>query len=212
MLVTLADMKTYLNISDNSQDTFLTQQLNLFSEAIEGYCNRIFLAADYVQTFYPQDYKWIFQRRLPLYHFPLNTVASIDEDGTVLADTEYRLHKPTGFVDGLEGKYFLGCIKKTIVTYNAGYIYANLPKPLQNVVYALVQEAYNKKSAGIALNFGTGVQRVSIPGTLSIDFDYTLTQDDRGNAFGILLGSHLNVLDQYRSERTLVSGTIAFVE
>ncbi len=38
MLVSLADMKTYLGIGDASYDDFLTEQLVLFSSAIEGYC------------------------------------------------------------------------------------------------------------------------------------------------------------------------------
>ena len=82
-----------------------------------------------------------------------------------------------------------------------------MPTTIQYVVKAIVEERYNKKLSGVSLNFGSDVQRISIPGTISIDFDYTLTSNDRVNAFGNLLGSYLNLLDFYRSERAILGAS-----
>jgi hypothetical protein len=56
----------------------------------------------------------------------------------------------------------------------------------------------------VALNFGSNVQRISVPGVMGIDFDYTLSTNERNNKYGMILGDYLNVFDNYRSERTLV--------
>lgn len=211
MLVSLSDMKTYLGIADTSYDTFLTEQLTLISEAVENYCGRKFLAATYKQTFYKNDYP-VSQNPLMLFHFPVNTLTHIKKD-TVAEDlTYYRLHKPTGKIVSDTDKFLVG-ESVLEVQYNAGYEYANLPKSLQGAVKSLVEERYNKKKSGVSLNFGSDVQRISIPGTLSIDFDYTLSSNERANSYGVILGSQANVIDFFRSERRLVgSEKIEFVE
>jgi hypothetical protein len=196
MLVTLADMKTYLGIGDASYDTFLTEQLEVVSSAIEHYCRRKFDVTNYVQTFYNWDYP--IKMRLDLFMFPMISLTSIVEDGDTLATTEYvenlkyaTVVKETGFFRA----------KETVLTYQAGH--ATIPTLLQNVVKELVETRYNKKTSGVALNFGSDVQRVSIPGTISIDFDYSLSNNDRSTPFGVILGSHLNILDIYKSERSI---------
>lgn len=205
MLVTLSDMKSYLNISDNSQDAFLTDQLNLVSDTIEAYCRRVFNVATYEQTFYYQDYEPV--SKMELFHFPLVSVTSIVEDGTTLSTSEYRVNLPTGIIHKDCGFFYA---KQTVVTYSAGF--ATLPSPVKSVVYSVVEERYNKKSSGVNLNFGSDVQRISIPGAISIDFDYSLSNNDRKTPFGLILGNHLNVLDHYRSERAVVgSGKLVYI-
>ena len=48
MLVTLADLKTYLGEATTTYDAFLTEQIGFFSDAIETYCGRKLLSASYV--------------------------------------------------------------------------------------------------------------------------------------------------------------------
>jgi len=196
MLVTLADMKTYLGIADASYDTFLTEQLTVVSEAVEFYCRRKFEVTNYVQTFYNWDYP--IKMRTDLFMFPMISLTSIVEDGATLDTTEYVTNLKYATVVKETG--FFRC-KETVVTYQAGH--AVIPTLLQNVVKEIVETRYNKKTSGVALNFGSDVQRVSIPGTISIDFDYTLSNNDRTTPFGVILGSHLNILDIYRSERSV---------
>jgi hypothetical protein len=144
---------------------------------------------------------------MELFHFPLVSVTSIVEDGSTLSPSEYRVHLPTGIILKEDGFFYA---KQTVVTYSAGF--ATLPSPVKSVVTSVVEERYNKKSSGVNLNFGSDVQRISIPGAISIDFDYSLSNNDRKTPFGLILGNHLNVLDHYRSERAIAgSGKLVYI-
>lgn len=201
MIATLAEIKSYLGVSGSADDAFLTSQGQLVSDAIEAYCQRKFNAVNYTQTYYCEDYKRG-DSRLFLAVFPVNSITSIEEDGEAI--TGYRLHPQTGILTKKEG-FFFG--DEIIVEYNAGYAQADIPSVVKSVVYSVVGERYSKKKSGIDLNFGSDVQRVSIPGTISIDFDYTLTNSERKNPFGSLLGNYLNLLDHYRSDQAVVGST-----
>lgn len=208
MLDTLANVKTRLGITSTEQDNFLTQQIQLVSDVIEAYCRRKFLVADYVQTFYCEDNSPT--RRMELFHYPVSEVSSIEQDDLILADSFYRLHKPTGYVTAIDGVAFFYS-RVTEVSYTAGY--DSCPTPILSVLDNIVQERYNKKVSGVELNFGSDVQRISIPGTISIDFDYTLKNNDRVSAYGTILGNNANILDDWRSERAVVgSGKLEYVE
>jgi hypothetical protein len=206
MLVTLAQMKDYLNITSSDYDAFLTEQIETVSEAIEAYCVRKFGLADYVETFYADE--WIktndrSSERLMLLAFPVVSLTEVrkfsdDQDlvGEVLTT---RPHFPTGMVDKIK---FESRFQRISVTYRAGL--NPVPAPVKQVVYSVVSERYNKRQAGVELNFGSDVQRISIPGSISIDFDYSLQNNDRKSAFGVILGANVNILDYYRSDRAVV--------
>lgn len=207
MLVSLSDMKAYLGIPSGTTtyDTFLTQQLNVVSDAVEGYCGRKFEDATYTQTFYKEDYEQN-KNEILLYHYPVISIISIvDGDDPI---TEYKIHYPTGYLSRKDGLFFNDTIE---IEYTAGY--ATVPSTVLHVVYSVVEQNYNKKKSGVALSFGSDVQSISIPGTISVTFDYTLDSNQRKNAYGVILGSYANILDQFRSERTIIgSGKIAYVE
>lgn len=206
-LDTLANVKTFLGESTTTYDSFLQLQIDMVSDAIEGYCGRKFAQADYTQTFYREDFDGpLYFKELLLYHYPLNSIATIVEkrDETDLVGTavsNYRFHTPTAKLTKHWGSFF--CNGRILeVTYNAGY--ATVPPLILSVFYGVIQERYNKKLNGIDLNFGSDVQRLSIPGAISIDFDYTLNNNERKNAFGVIIGSYQNVLDYFRSDRSLI--------
>lgn len=206
MLIALDDMKNYLGIPllDTSNDAFLTLNIQVVSDAIEGYCKRKFASATYTQTFYKNKFQSI-PDSLPLYHYPLVSIASVvekDEDaepGTPV--TDYRYHNPTGILEKNWGRFFANG-NMVVAEYVAGY--AVIPALIQSVTYSLVQERYNKRMSGVSLDFGSDVQRISVPGVISIDFDYSLNNNERKTHFGTILGSHINVLDSYASERHIL--------
>lgn len=207
MLVSVDDLKTYLGVSGSTYDDFLESQCKVISDTIEAYCRRKFNVTSFEQTFYSTENER--SCSMTLFAFPVVTLTSIEEDGVVLDSSKYRIHKPTGRILRTDGLFF--CAKETVVTYTAGF--STIPSPVQSVVYSLIQERYNKKSSGVALDFGSDVQRISIPGTISIDFDYSLSNNDRKTPFGTILGSQLNVLDFYRSDRSILpSDKIEWVE
>lgn len=210
MLVSLDDMKTYLGIdlADTTYDAFLTQQILTVSEAVEGFCGRIFTEHSYVQTFYADERLQDRSPELLMFHFPVTTVSQVLEvdSATVLTPSEYRSHGKTGYLkrlsDGLRSDWFANGEKTVEVSYIAGY--ATIPYTIQSVVYSIVGENYAKKSSGIGVDFGSDVQSVSIPGVLNVAFDYTLQANDRKSAFGMILGNYVNVLEPWSSERVLV--------
>jgi hypothetical protein len=203
MLVSLADTKSYLGISTADHDAFLTAQIGLVSEAIENFCRRKFEVATYVQTFYRSDYR--ISTTVDLFMFPVQSIVSVIEDDVAI--TDYRIHKPTGLITRAEGMFWG---EETVITYTAGF--NPVPATIQAVAFAILGERFNKQQSGISLNFGSDVQRVSIPGTIAIDFDYTLSNNERKTPFGLILGNHLNVLDYYRSERAIIgSGKLTYV-
>jgi hypothetical protein len=209
MLVSLNDMKSYLGLTTtNEWDVFLTTQIETVSAAIEGYCNRKFEAGNYTETFYIEDFPDdIDYKEMMLSVFPINTIASVkqfaDESDTIgEVITDYRVHKETGIIKRNLGSRFF--YEKDIlqVEYNAGY--APIPVLVSSVVYSIVQERFNKKINGIDLNFGSDIQRISIPGTIGIDFDYSLQNNERKTHFGSILGNHVNILDSFRSEKAVI--------
>lgn len=205
MLITLAEIKDYLSISGTSDDTFLQSQISLFSQAISYYCRRNFEAANYVQKFYREDFD---RNSLPikdlyLAEYPLNSVAQVLIGTEVVDPSEYRFSSKYGkltFVRGKE-KYF-GSYDMIQVEYNSGM--TTIPDVLKDVCYSLISERYSKKKTGAQLSFGSDVQQVSIPGVMSISYDYTLSSNERSSSFGTLLGNHVNILDYFRSERQAI--------
>lgn len=215
-LVTLDEMKTYLGIDllNIDHDDFLNREITTISDAIEGYCNRKFLLNTYTQTFYADDYPSYTERKeLHLFHYPISVINTIKEiyvssaGNTEDLVTDYRLHKDSARLqkqdEGRRENWF-GSYDKIEINYDAGFVVANVPTPVKEVVYNLVSERFNKDQAGIGANFGNDVQRISIPGVMSLDFDYSLQANERDANFGMILGNYTNVLLTYRSERSLL--------
>lgn len=206
MLSTLSEVKSRLGITTSDYDSFLTQQITLISDVIEAYCRRKFSATSWVQTFYKNELTD--PHTIELYHYPLITLDSVVVDDVAVTDT-LILHKPTARIRKEDGGWLYG--NEIVVSYDAGY--AVIPSPILEVLDSLVQQRYNKKVAGVELNFGSDVQRISIPGAISIDFDYSLSNNERKSSYGTILGNYANVLDDWRSERSVIgSGKLEFVE
>lgn len=211
--IPLADAKTFLKIdpSDTSQDLFLQSQLDIICEAVEAYCRRTFGLANVVQTFYADDENGgLAGKEIALYMWPVQSVSSITVDGSLV--TDYRVNLPKGYivrsVYGAPG-WIYSYDSQLVVTYIAGF--PTIPNPIRHVVLSLVQQNYNRSQMGIPLSFGSDVQSISIPKTISIAFDYTLDNNDRSVPFGTILGNFLNTLDYYRSERAVMgSGRLEY--
>lgn len=218
-LLTLTEIKDFLGETTTDYDDFLNQQNELFSSAVENYCSRKFLNASYTQTLYYSDYaKGVDISKFFLYHFPIGVITEVraiirvnGSDTINILDSEaYRLQAKAGSLlrvdDGLPVNWFgvdnLLNNGRYEIDFDAGY--TDTPIEIKDAMLNLIEERYNKKKSGIAINFGSDVQRVSIPGTFSIDFDYTLQNNERKTKFGVLLGSYINVFDHWRSERSLV--------
>jgi predicted nucleotidyltransferase len=207
-------MKDFLGIgsSDTSEDTFLQLQISIVSDAIEGYCNRKFLEKNYIQYFFKIDFDCPV-KKIFLQNYPLKVLASLSESDSENSSnwasvTNFRFHNPSGTISSFDSFFRSGSVIK--VEYTAGY--SELPPLIKGVIFSLVKERYSKKKNNIDLEFGADVQRISIPGAIAIDFDYTLSHNERKSTFGVILGNYLNVLDAFRSERVFGSSKLSYVE
>lgn len=200
MLVTLQETKTYLSIPalNTTYDSFLTQQITVISDSIEKYCGRKFLENTYTQTIYRDQLESKSDKQISLLHYPLISIESITLDG--LDVTGYRVEYDYSKLTKIDG--FIGTGEELLIEYTAGY--SETPSPIKQTIFSLIEEKYNKMKSGVSVNFGSDVQSISIPGTISIAYDYSLQGNDRKNGFGMILGNYLNVLDMYRSERRLI--------
>lgn len=206
-LDTLSNVKSRLGISTTDYDTFLQQQIDTLSDVIEAYCGRKFKAANWIQTFYKSDRKDAF--KLTTYLYPVIEVTDLTVDDDTIDPDDLRIHKPTGIIKRLDGGSLYG--GEVVLSYRAGY--ETVPSPVLDVLDSLVNQRYNKKKSGVDLDFGNDIQRISIPGAISIDFDFTLSNNDRTSAYGTIIGSFANVLDHWRSESAVIPiGSLEYVE
>lgn len=222
MLVLLNDIKNYLGIPlvDTSYDAFLTEQEKLISDTIEAYCGRKFLQTSLTQTFYKSDYLSAYDKQAVFVaNYPIVSITSVkeieidlegNETETILTTNDYRVDKPLGKLirtyNGVNKGWFnyLSTNSKIEIEFDSGFAQADIPSPIRFVVLSICEEKYNRKKSGIGLNFGSDVQRMSVPGVFSIDFDYTLTKNERKSKFGMLLGDYVNMIDPYRSEKPII--------
>lgn len=209
-MMSLDDLKNYLGIplGDTTWDTFLSQQEAVVSDAIERYCGRKFNKMDYTQTMYKDDYSP--RKEVQLYGYPITALTEITIDGEVQDLTKIRVQNEVGNIASPCGFFnpYQGCTY--VFKYAAGY--DPLPPTIIYVLTSIIGENLNKKKAGIDLNFGKDVQRVSIPGTIAIDYDYSLQNNEESTLMGAILGNYLNVLVAYKSERVIVgSGKVAYL-
>lgn len=200
--VSLAEVKAYLGITGTGDDVFLQSQTDIICDAAEKYCERKFSSIAMIEKWFKT--KQDSRLKGPSFYtsaYPIVSVTYAKIDGEILTvDTEYRIQKKHGvinFVDGIE----VGA-ETVEVSYTAGFV--TIPKVLIMAVSELVGERYNKRKAGVDLGFGSDVQRVSIPGTISIDYDYSLKSNDRESPMGSILGKYLNVFDFYKSEKRTI--------
>lgn len=202
-MLTVDQVKDFLGITSSDYDDFIENQEATISEAIEMYCGRKFTSTAYTQTFYKEDYIGD-NGSFPLAQFPIITLTSVKEyiEGVEVKDitADIRAHYPTSMIDRKCGFFNYGDVVKVVFT--AGYV--TPPLPVTSVLLSLIQERYNKKKSGVDINFGSDVQSISIPGTISIAFDYSLQSNERKISMGTMLGNYVNILDPYRSERPII--------
>ncbi len=156
MLVSLAEMKSYLGIdtSDTTYDAFLTLQLEIVSEAVEGYCGRSIELKTWTQTIYKQD--WINQDKVLLYHYPLSQqVTSITKDDGTLIDLDEVVNLNSIAMlrrlgdDGKFLNFFFYDCNYLEVEYEAGF--AVIPAPIRSAFIVLSQKHTQKRKLELTL-------------------------------------------------------------
>lgn len=114
-LTTIASAKTYMGISDSSQDAMIEQLINSVSDDIANRCNRVFLLAERTEKLNGNG-----SSDLLLLHYPVTEITSVSIDTTVIDADEYSLDNGSGMLTRLGSAWPDG--QKMTITYTAGYI------------------------------------------------------------------------------------------
>lgn len=137
LLVTLAALKTELQITGSTDDVYYTGLILRGSQAVESYCQRVFAVEGIKEVF---RFSWREHRivALPLTRFPVASIVSVKvDDGDLTAD-DYEVVSANGDLYRLSGNGRVcwgGC--KIEVNYTAGY--ATIPGPVQQGVFEVVK-------------------------------------------------------------------------
>lgn len=130
-LVTLAEAKAYLGIpnGDTTQDNLLLQLISVATNAIEKYCDRVFVLRRVTE---------IIDNRhggsLVLQHNPVEQIISIvDDAGVTINSNDYRLNRDAGILRPKFNEPYLFALGEITVVYRAGWLLANVP---EQVVHA----------------------------------------------------------------------------
>lgn len=98
-LTTIANVKTYLDISDTSQDSKIEQLINSVSDDIASRCNRVFLSAERTEKLTGNG-----RQTLLLTYYPITDVKSVTANDTALTEaTDFDVLADEGSLLKIEG-------------------------------------------------------------------------------------------------------------
>jgi hypothetical protein len=119
-LISLADLKAILGISDSASDTLLGNIIQRGSDAIARFCNRVFAQRTIIETLPGTG-----GQLLKLKFAPITTLTSIAFDGDTVESDSYALIEPDAGMVYREARWcYTGHAYDYSATYPHGY---NLP-------------------------------------------------------------------------------------
>lgn len=165
-LTTLAMVKSYLDITDSSKDTILSQLIKVSSAQIVSYCGR-----DFAQTTVDEALPSEGGYRLVLSGFPVTTLTSVKYK-TVAVDTdEYYLNPAkAGFLDNTSSWENTDDALDYVIRYTYGYILPSmagtrdLPYDVEQAAVELTKINYLNKSRD------TSISKEDFPQVYSVDY------------------------------------------
>lgn len=156
-LVTLADVKDWLGITDTASDARLTRLITAASAAVENYVNYPFLTGSRTEVRDGQG-----MDRMMLQNWPVTAVASLSIGGTAV--TAATTPTGTGFrfddtMLYLNGYLFTAGFQNVQISYTSGY--ATLPDDVTQAVILTVQDMVGPQGRDMQ------IQSYSVPGVYS---------------------------------------------
>jgi hypothetical protein len=206
-LVDLDSVKLVMGLTADSQDDLLALLINAASTMIESYCDRQFIARNYIDFL---DGKG--ENSIILPQHPVNTIIEIADDpgfqwptSTIIDPVAYTFYPDEGIVTllpeyaifGIEGIFYRG-VRNVRVKYNAGYGYTDstspasvsgVPYDLQAIAHEIIIKKYKAWSTQ-----SIGVQAGSVHGV-----NVSILLDD-------ILPGHKLLLDRKYRKRSLGLG------
>lgn len=160
-MITLDDLKEYLQITEDTQNFFLEKCIVNATEYINTYCSRKFITGSYTEQvkMYRDE---LLNKYFYLKNFPVSEVGEeIEGGGTLPAitieylDDTYAWTELTDFSFAIlseEGKVFIdediSIYKSVRVTYTGGYALADMPGDLQEACLMMAAAYYQDSGQG----------------------------------------------------------------
>lgn len=156
-MITLTELKTYLNITDSNKDSLLQSCIDASVKEIEDYCNRKLSSGTYTEYLNGNGRTEIYLR-----NYPINEVTSIlyytDYDGYddifITGDTPENsvlIIEQTNCIKLLKCYYFFKGCKNIKITYTAGFDTDDAPEDIKSVLLELSSiKYYNSPVSGHA--------------------------------------------------------------
>ena len=153
--VTLAEMRSFLNISesaDTGQDSIIENLLDDLTVAIEDY-----LGVAIINKAYTEYYDGDGSSTLLVKRYPIVTVTSLTVDTTVESSDDYYLYSEAGDIIA-DGFGFTADHRNITLVYMAGWgaARANVPRPIKLALKLWVSQVYKKHVAIINQRFAEG--------------------------------------------------------
>jgi len=133
-LVTLDDVRSYLNLSDRTDDDFLMALIPVCSQWILSYVNRPLTYSTTTEIAQLSS-----ERVYVLRHFPVYSISSITLDDTTVSSSDYTLDSRTGRI-----RFEKAATGELEVTYTYGE--GEIPGALRLACLKLVSAAYNLRA------------------------------------------------------------------
>lgn len=143
-LTDVQSVQLELGLSGTTEAGYLRQQIAQASAAISAWCGRVF-ARETVSEVWRLD---SCVESLSLTRFPVATIASVTEDGTALASTDYEMDAASGLLFRLSSdERTTWRARKITVQYTGGYLLPDqsgrtLPHDIQRACILMVSAAY----------------------------------------------------------------------
>lgn len=143
-LITLADLKLELGISDDSEDEVLAARIARWSRMFAELCGRSFAFAEGVETFtFDTDETAKLGQPLVLSLYPVVDVVSVTMNGSA---ADYELDAEAGLLY-LTAGYWSGTI---VVTYSGGYVLpSEAPAGLVEAIIAQMRDLRSSRDTSI---------------------------------------------------------------
>jgi uncharacterized phiE125 gp8 family phage protein len=190
-LTTLTNVKAELNVTVGTSDTVLSRYISGASHAAMEYTNRVFQVETLSEQFLQNRRdRFVLSNISPLQlsRWPLITVTSVTEDGTVLVvGTDYLVDPVFGQLTRLDTSGFPRTWPSVGITvaYTAGY--STIPFDVEDAVIRMVTTRYSAKGRD------PNLKQSSIPGVLEQSW-WIATGTESGN----MAPAITDILDNYR--------------
>lgn len=112
-LITLAEAKTHLNVTDSTWDSELQDFVDVASDLVEKEAGRVWRDTTFT------EYHKGGTSDVVLFHSPVLSVTSVTDWGTVIDPSDYILYSATGRIH-LPYYQFVGGPGQVVVVYHAG--------------------------------------------------------------------------------------------